>query len=463
MCRLALRQTQITMSNQRRNFLIGLAALAASTQVRADDEGAKPSSDAAISFHTAFPTPIYKKSYFGAALTGVTILGAGALTYFTAGAGAPAAATGVSTVASWVAGGGAGSYMAGLSTIGGWFGGNAMLGSAILNGISIGVIGGGTGALSALGKASIATSLSATMLDGVALFESPTTGSVETRVKLAVPTGIGTSEVKKLAKDIRKTEEDLYEAQADQDQTKIVELTQKMTELQAVASVKTQYAHQPGSNPEDLIVLGVLARNHGQHEVLDKALAHFDEHTVQSSAYLSYLGAVSVLEKGEALEEARNKLRTAMRLNDYALEPALLMINLLAYDKSFVKNEAEILRILQKYEESFDKDIYQTPFSLVSMHYRVGSLYLIDKRFEYALEHFTEAHGKLKLTERVLKRNPAINLIALGQANALYGMQETARADAIVDEILEDIESEEQADMIRKSYAGYIDRQADTI
>lgn len=109
-------------------------------------------------------------------VTGTAIVAAGTFTYFTAGAGAPAAATGVSTVASWVAGGGAGSYMAGLSTIGGWFGGNAMLGSAILNGISLGTAGGMVvGALSAGQKALALGATAATAMDGIAIISRPET------------------------------------------------------------------------------------------------------------------------------------------------------------------------------------------------------------------------------------------------------------------------------------------------
>jgi hypothetical protein len=66
---------------------------------------AAASDDTDLGFESAFPRKIYQKKYFGLAFTGVTVVAAGALTYFTAGAGAPAAATGVSTVASWVAGG----------------------------------------------------------------------------------------------------------------------------------------------------------------------------------------------------------------------------------------------------------------------------------------------------------------------------------------------------------------------
>lgn len=131
-----------------------------------------------IDFKHIYPKAFYKKSYFGFVVTGAAVVGAGAFTYFTAGVGAPAAATGASTVATWVAGGGVGSYMAGLSTIGSWFGGNAILGAAILNGISIGTIGGGAStfaALSILGKAGVMASVTAMSLDGVAYFANPTT------------------------------------------------------------------------------------------------------------------------------------------------------------------------------------------------------------------------------------------------------------------------------------------------
>lgn len=142
--------------------------------------------DTDLGFESAFPRAFYQKKYFGPAILGASIVAAGTFSYFTAGAGAPAAATGVSTVASWVAGGGAGSYMAGLSTIGGWFGGNAMLGSAILNGISLGTVGGmGTWSGLSVGQKVLALSATAaTAMDGVAIIEKPGTEELEWRVML---------------------------------------------------------------------------------------------------------------------------------------------------------------------------------------------------------------------------------------------------------------------------------------
>ncbi len=120
-----------------------------------------------ISFRVIYPKSLWTKSYFSWVVLGATIVGGGAFTYFTAGAGAPAAATGVSAVASSIAGGGAGSYMAGLSMVGGVVGGNAITGAAILNGISYGIIGGSMGkfaALSAAAKFGVIANVSATVI-----------------------------------------------------------------------------------------------------------------------------------------------------------------------------------------------------------------------------------------------------------------------------------------------------------
>lgn len=113
-----------------------------------------------LRFHTVYNKPFWQYDWFvPVAITGA-VATAAAVTVFTGGAGAPAAGVGVSSLASAIAGGGAGSYMAGLSIVGGWFGGNAMLGAAILNGLSAGIIGGiatkaTVGSLSLLGGVTI--------------------------------------------------------------------------------------------------------------------------------------------------------------------------------------------------------------------------------------------------------------------------------------------------------------------
>jgi len=173
-----------------------------------------------IDFKHIYPKAFYKKSYFGFLITGVAVIGAGAFTYVTAGAGAPAAATGVSSVASFIAGGGAGSYMAGLSVVGGWVGGNAMVGAAILNGISIGMFGSSLAGLSVLGKLSILSSVTASGLDGVAFFSNPETKELEYRIRLQIPKDLGSKATREIVDKIYDVDSDMQDAINDNDSIK---------------------------------------------------------------------------------------------------------------------------------------------------------------------------------------------------------------------------------------------------
>jgi len=225
-----------------------------------------------LSFQSVFPKPIYRKSYFGLVLTGATIATAGAFTYFTAGAGAPVAAAGVSSVASWVAGGGAGSYMAGLSTIGGWFGGNAMLGSAILNGISIGVTGGGAAfaTLPAAAQVGVMASVTASALDGVALVQDPKTKNLSYQIRLTVPKELGSKEVRLLTKRLYEVEAKLLEADASKNEKTYLDLVKQKNALLREAVARGDAALKKGSSNEDLLVLGIVSKKAGRYDLSEK-------------------------------------------------------------------------------------------------------------------------------------------------------------------------------------------------
>jgi len=244
-----------------------------------------------IDFKHIYPKAFYKKSYFGFAITGAAVVGAGAFTYFTAGAGAPAAATGASAVASWVAGGGAGSYMAGLSAIGSWFGGNAIVGAAILNGISIGTIGGGAStftALSVLGKVGVMASVTAMSLDGVAYFANPETKKLEYKIKVNIPKNLGSKDTRELIDKIYNTTENINEALEEGDGKKQKELfdLKKKCNKDAIKLLERKL----GSNEsqEDLIVLGIVAWNNGEYGLFDKAVSHIDASDLDNTGFLNY-------------------------------------------------------------------------------------------------------------------------------------------------------------------------------
>lgn len=409
-----------------------------------------------VSFKKVFPKAIYKKSYFGLGVTGVTIVGACAFSYFTAGAGAPVAATGVSTVASWVAGGGAGSYMAGLSTIGGVFGGNAMLGSAILNGISIGVIGGGPAfaTLPALAKAGVIASVAASTLDGVAVLQKPHTTDIMYRIRLVVPDNLGSTEIRQLTKQLHDAEEQLLEKSTSKDEKNYRTLHNRKEALLKEAVIKAGNALNNGASNEDLLVLSIITKNSGRPDLFDKLLSKILLDKVQDTGYLDYLKAVSSIERGDS-KAAISQLRKSWRLNSYAIEQPLLLINILG-NENFEYHEEEMRAIVEKSRNDFDSDKYESGYSIVSLDYRLATMYLRNKKYSLAQFYYKQAYDELSLMQQHFGDQSIRHLINLGIANAMYGQSKKSEAQELVQRILKDIETDDEKSVIRSQYAGNI-------
>lgn len=409
-----------------------------------------------VSFQRVYPKPIYRKSYFGLVVTGVTIVGAGAFAYFTAGAGAPAAATGAASVATWVGGGGAGSYMAGLSTIGGWFGGNAMLGSAILNGISIGVTGGGAAfaTLPAAAKVGVMASVTASALDGVALVQNPETKHLSYLIRLTVPRDLGSKDVRLLTKRLDEVETKLVKADALQNKETYLELVKKKEALLREAVSKGQAALKKGGSNEDLMVLGIVSKNAGRHDLFEKLVNKIPTNKMENTGYLDYLKAVSSIERGD-VQAATTLLRKSWRSNPYAVEQPLLLINILGRE-DFATREKEIRAIVENASDDFDSDKYESGYSLASLNYRLATLYFVNKEYKSAQSYYEKAYDELSLLQKYWGTNSMKNMIRLGVANAMYGQNEKAKAQDLVDRILADAKTDEEKSFIKSQYAGNI-------
>lgn len=414
----------------------------------------KDKSTGPLGFHTVFPKPIYQKSYFGFALTGAAIVVGGALTYFTAGAGAPVAGWGVGGVASWVGGGGAGSYMAGLSTVGGWFGGNAMLGSAILNGISIGVAGSGTSfaSLTAIGKVGVMAAVTASALDGVILFQNPKTKNLSYRIRLTVPQEIGSKGVRELAKQLRDAEASLLDAAAGKDEKSYGTLYGRKKYLLNWAVTKGQAALKKGASNEDLMVLGIVANNANEFDLFDKLVKKIQVLKVDDTGYVDYLKSVAAIERGDA-ETATNLLWKSWRLNPYAVEQPLLLVNILGHEK-FEAREEEIRTIVEKATKDFDSDKYAPSYSLVSLDYRLATMYLIHKKYALAETYYEKAYDKLAMLQKHLGDKSMKKAIRMGIANAMYGQNRKAEAKQLLEKILKDAKTNDETSFLRSQYAG---------
>ena len=456
--------------------MVGMV-LFATTSVATANQAEKSNPQALkMGFSDVFDRKFYEKKYFGIAITGASIALAGAYSYFTAGAGAPSAAAGVSTVASWVGGGGAGSYMAGLSTIGGVFGGNAMVGAAILNGISLGTIGGGAAfsTLPRYGQAMVLTNVSATMLDGYSAFSDPKTKSLEYRVALAIPKSIGSKGMQAFVTELRdlvaeerdlgkkldqlaekhvtesgssKSSESMKEAEG-----KLLAARESRKILEGKVIALAERAAKVGDTGEDLVLLAVLSKNLGRSDLFAQLIRKVSTKSVKDAGYVDYLNAVSKIEE-KKLEDATELLKQSWTRNPYAIEPPILLVNILG-QKNFVGNEEKILETMARTEKRFDGDKYITPFSLVSMHYRIGTLALQHKKFSQAEAQFNRAHDRRSVWKKHIASDDFDNMIDIGRANAVYGQGRKAEATDLMEKILKRTKDARSRESICAQYIG---------
>jgi len=410
-----------------------------------------------IDFSHIYSKEFYKKSYFGWVVTGVAVVGAGAFSYFTAGAGAPAAATGVGAVASWVGGGTAGAYMSGLSMIGSWFGGNAILGAAILNGLSIGMIGGGLGVkvatMGILAKVGMGASITALGLDGIVYFTNPETDKLEYRVRVTIPKNIGGKKIRKIVDRIYSTNEVLNEAFEEKDTTK----QKKYFELLEKYKSDTVGLLRKGSidtfSQEDLLVLGIIAADQSKYDLFDKAISGINRSKLDNKGFLYYLDALNSLYHGKE-QEALLYLQNAINENKYALEPIALSINILGYS-DFDQNENKIENLVAFAKENFDSDAYATPLSMVSIYYRVGTFYFINCRYDKAGQYYEKAKDELGFFQKYFFGKQLKHTIELSIANAMYKEGKIDTSTKLYQEIIEDID-EEDVDELNKIKERYI-------
>lgn len=411
-----------------------------------------------IDYSSVYPKKFYQKSYFGLAVTGTAIVGAGAFTYFTAGAGAPAAATGVSAVATWAGGGGAGSYMAGLSTVGSWFGGNAILGASILNGISLGSIGGGVGnatfsSLSILGKVGLYSAITASSLDGVFYYMNPETNQLEYKVKVSIPQKLGAKRTRELVEEISSTNERFNESVENKDaiNQKHLSMIKEENNRYALELLET-YLNQNENNQEDLLVLGMIAWNNGKYDLFSKAINKIDRTKLKNTSLLNYLEALDNLSKGN-MNEVKLKLQNSMDENKFAIEPVILYINILA-NEDFGNYEDKIISsLVKKIEKNFNSDEYATEYSLASIYYRLGTIYFNNKRYSEAKNYYEKSNDELNIYQTYFSKSLK-HTVQLAIANSLYQDLKIEEADKLYTKIIKDIKEEQEQEMIKSQYLG---------
>lgn len=411
-----------------------------------------------VTFKELYPKPIYKKSYFSWIILGSTILAGSAVTYFTAGVGAPAAATGVSTVASWIAGGGAGSYMAGLSTVGGFVGGNAIIGATILNGLSYGLIGGTMGKfvlLSSAAKFGVIANITAVGLDGIAVLAKET-GRPHYTIRLKYPLDLGSKKVRTLAEEYYENEENKLEASVNGD-LDLVGKYNMISARQAESSKEllSKALAEDYPSQEDLLVLAMMNYTAGKPENMDlfhaatKRLSSI-KFKLNNSSFIDYLIAIDYLSVGKK-ELAIKSLDSSINQEPFAIEASLLRLVLLSED--FDKNEELLLESTDAIEENYDSDKYSMPYSLVAPYFRVATVFYNNEKYIKAKEFYERAYDEIGLFQWLFGEDALKTQLQLGIANCYYQGGDKAKADMIFSDITEDMSGNE-LNNIKEQYAG---------
>lgn len=310
-----------------------------------------------LTFENVYTKPFWQNNYFVWGTIIAVSAGAAAFTTMTAGTGAPAAAVGVSTIASTLAGGGAGSYMAGLSMIGGWVGGNAIVGAAILNAGSAALIGGS--ALKTIPTAAVVTLETMRRLGPVILI--PKEDKKELNFNITVPptTSIGTESIVNLVERTEIVAEELHDNKisGNQAEKKYKEIASELRFF-----VEKQTGVITDEFLEEKVSALILARQLGYTNEFSK----YTKGLPERGSFVSYLKAVAYLDDQD-YERASSYALDAMVAEEDAVEPILVRILAL----SALNNYNEALA-LEKNIDNADEDNHKSAFSKASAYNLLG-------------------------------------------------------------------------------------------
>ncbi|WP_457564161.1 tetratricopeptide repeat protein [Caminibacter sp.] len=403
-----------------------------------------------VTFKEVYPKSFWKKSYFNWIILGTSIVVAGVVSYFTAGAGAPAAASGVSTVASWIGGGGAGSYMAGLSTVGSWFGGNAMLGAAILNGISLGTIGGTSGKV-ALSLASKLANISDMSLSGIASLSED--GASIYVFDIQVPKKIGDGNVKELVENLEKLNEKKQDAIEDKNFDK-AKLIDKEIDLNYNYGLKLLEKELDKSNPniENLIVLGIIAYKKGKLKLFYDSLETIDFYSnkIKNDSFLKYLWGIYYLSLPRGDEKALKNFQTSYLKENYVIEPVLAIISILG--KDYYANKELIYGWVNTGEKNYDSDKYDGR-GLMSLYYKIGTIAFINKDWKNAIKYYEKAYDELGWIGKILpKTKPFKKILKLYIAISYKHLGNKKEAKSYLEDVLDYCETNQEKKQYLRMY-----------
>jgi len=384
---------------------------------------------------------------------GVTVVAAGAVSYFTAGAGAPEAAAGVSTVASWIGGGGAGSYMAGLSTVGSAVGGNAMVGAAILNGISLGTIGWGTTETSLTLAAKVATLIDASM-NGFIFIKNSNSNSGIYVFDIKIPKDMGSDEVQDLTDGIYKIYDKKQDALKDKeyDKAKILDENLKNYYLLGKKMLQKELVKEK-PNIYNLIVLGIITYKIGDIDLYYQALNTIDllyNEDIKKRSFLDYLWGIYYLSIPDNQKNAQDYFENSYYEENYVIEPILIIIDLLA--QNYFENKIIIINWVKNAADNYDGDKYDGK-GLLSLYYKAATTSFLNNDWKQAIEYYEKAYDELGILGKLIwTTKPIKKQIKLYIAICYKHLENDEKANEYLNDALDYCKNDKEKEEIKKVY-----------
>ncbi len=405
-----------------------------------------------ITFAEMYPKAFWKKSYFSWIILATTTVAAGAITYFTAGAGAPEAAAGVSTVASWIGGGGAGSYMAGLSAVGSAVGGNAMVGAAILNGISLGTVGWSAGKISLTIASKVALAIDVSM-NGFVLINNLQSGKSAYVFEVKIPKGIGSDKVEDLVDKIYDLYNEKSNAIENKDYLKAKTLDKNLKNYYMLG-VKILQEELTKENPNiyDVVVLSLIAYKVSEMELYYNALNLIEnnKNKVEKRSFLDYLWGIYYLSTSEDTQKAFNYFQNSYFEENYVIEPVLIIIDILG--QNYNKNKILITTWVDKAVENYDGDKYDGR-NLLNLYYKAATVSFVNKDYQQALVYFEKAYDELGILGKILPfTKPIKKIINLNIAICYKHLRNQQQAQDYLKDALDYCKTDKEKEEIKKVY-----------
>lgn len=350
--------------------------------------------------------------------------------------------------------------MSGLSTIGSWVGGNAVVGASVVNGLAAGIgIGTSSGKLITAGaKLKLAMGITAAAYDGVLFYEEPETRKLVYIVALNIPRDLGSKAVRLLVDNLYDYEEKI----AGSESKEFTDLMYKHRELdfQYGVSLLKEDLQADNISQEDLIVLGIVAYKAGEYDYFKSATYRLKEKfsdNIEVRSFVDYLHAIALLMDDDE-DEAKRNLRSSIAAEKGVIEPVSLYVALLS-EEDFVHNEPVIKQYVSDLEAVYDEDNYDTAYSMASVYYRLGTIYLDNDDYVLAINNFDKARENLSWIQEWWIMSGFVeqsfkDYIDIGKANALYSNGQPTAAKELITSVLERTEDEEQMMTYKTLYQG---------